>query len=60
MSKGRPAAELLSYLCCRWPVRVLVRTRACGLLGGVLGGCRLDAVRVVVVVVVVAVGLRED
>jgi len=23
----------------------LVRTRACGLLGGVLGGCRLDAVR---------------
>ncbi|KAL9335009.1 hypothetical protein Peur_072191 [Populus x canadensis] len=46
MSKGQPAAELLSCLCrCRWPVRVLVRTRACGLLGGALGGCQLDAVR---------------
>jgi len=39
MSKGRPAAELLSCLCsCQWPVRILVRTRVCGLLGGVLGG----------------------
>ena len=39
MSKGRPAAELLLCLCsCWWPVRVLVRTRAYGLLGSVLGG----------------------
>jgi len=39
MSKGRPAAELLSCLySCQWPVRILVRTRVCGLLGGVLGG----------------------
>jgi len=39
MTKGLLVNGFMSRLCSCWrPVRVLVRTRACGLLGGVLGG----------------------
>jgi hypothetical protein len=42
-TKGLLANGFMSRLCSRWrPVRVLATTRACRLLGGVLGGCRLE------------------